>query len=130
MKRMVAAAQETGYLSRNIVFVPPRDAMFLPPERVLLICTGSQGEARAALSRIANHTHPDIYLNEGDVVFFSSQVMRDEFDELMTGAGSKLPQAIRDALLELKPEAAAGSELVRRRSQTYSGCVMRRGLGQ
>ena len=75
LKRMVAAAQETGYLSRNIVFVPPRDAMFLPPERVLLICTGSQGEARAALSRIAAQTHPDIYLTEGDTVFFSSKVI-------------------------------------------------------
>ena len=75
LKRMVAAAQETGYLSRSTVFVPPRDAMFLPPERVLLICTGSQGEARAALSRIANQTHPEIYLTEGDTVFFSSKVI-------------------------------------------------------
>ena len=75
MKRMVAAAQETGYLPRNIPFVPPRDAMFLPPERTMLICTGSQGEARAALSRIAARTHPDIGLDEGDTVFFSSKMI-------------------------------------------------------
>ena len=49
--------------------------MYLPPERVLLICTGSQGEARAALSRIAEGRHPNIYLEEGDTVFFSSKVI-------------------------------------------------------
>ena len=49
--------------------------MYLPPDKVLLICTGSQGEARAALSRIAAGTHPDIYLEEGDTVFFSSKVI-------------------------------------------------------
>ena len=75
LKRMIASAQETGYISKSLPLVPPRDAMYLPPERVLLICTGSQGEARAALARITAGTHPDIYLEEGDTVFFSSKVI-------------------------------------------------------
>ena len=75
LKRMISAAQETGYLPRELPTVPPRDAMFLPPERVMLVCTGSQGESRAALSRIAAQTHPDVYLDEGDCVFFSSKVI-------------------------------------------------------
>jgi len=75
LKRMVAAAQETGYLPRDLTLVSPKDAMYLPPERVLLICTGSQGESRAALSRIAEGSHPNIYLEEGDTVFFSSKVI-------------------------------------------------------
>lgn len=75
LKRMIASAQETGYISRSLPLVPPRDAMYLPPERVLLICTGSQGEARAALARITAGTHPDVYLEDGDTVFFSSKVI-------------------------------------------------------
>ena len=82
LKRMIASAQETGYLSRTLPLVPPRDAMYLPPERVLLICTGSQGEARAALARIAAGTHPHIYLEENDTVFFSSKVIPGNEDEI------------------------------------------------
>ena len=75
LKRMVAAAQETGYLPRGIEFVPPHDAMYLPPNRVMLICTGSQAETRAALNRIANRTHPHISLDRGDITYFSSKVI-------------------------------------------------------
>ena len=82
LKRMVSAAQETGYLPRDLSLVPPRDAMYLPPNKVLIICTGSQGESRAALSRIAEMSHPDIYLEEGDTVFFSSKVIPGNEDEI------------------------------------------------
>ncbi len=82
LKRMVAAAQETGYIPRDLPLVPPRDAMYLPPERVLIVCTGSQGEARAALSRIAEMNHPDIYLEESDTVFFSSRVIPGNEEEI------------------------------------------------
>ena len=71
----------TGYLPRDLSLVPPRDAMCLPPDKVLIICTGSQGESRAALSRIAEISHPDIYLEEGDTVFFSSKVIPGNEDE-------------------------------------------------
>ena len=88
LKRMVSAAQETGYIPRDLSIVPPREAMYLPPERLLLVCTGSQGEARAGLARIAGRSHPDIYLEEGDTVFFSSKVIpgnENEIEQLKKG---------------------------------------------
>ncbi|MEO1014446.1 MAG: ribonuclease J [Pseudomonadota bacterium] len=75
MLRIVAAAQAVDILPSDIEFVEPRDAGYLPKEHVLYLCTGSQGEPRAALSRIARDDHPDIAVNEGDTVIFSSKVI-------------------------------------------------------
>ncbi len=75
MHRIVAAARETGYLDDFPTLVDERDAGYLPPEKVLYLCTGSQGEPRAALSRIATGTHPNISLESGDAVIFSSRII-------------------------------------------------------
>lgn len=75
MHRIVAAAREAGYLSDVPPLVDVRDVGYLPREEVLLLCTGSQGEPRAALWRIANDDHPDAVLEEGDSVVFSSRVI-------------------------------------------------------
>ena len=119
MKRMVAAAQETGYLSRSVAFVPPRDAMFLPPERVLLVCTGSQGEARAALSRIAAQTHPDIYLDEGDTVFFSSKVIPGNEREIEQLKRALDQQGVRVIDEEEEPIHVSGHPCVDELKQMY-----------
>ncbi len=71
--RMTDAARETGYLTDLPPFLTEEDAKRLPPNKVLLICTGSQGEPRAALSRIARDDHPHISLTDGDAVIFSSR---------------------------------------------------------
>ena len=47
----------------------------MPPDKVLYLCTGSQGEPRAALTRIATQSHPQVSLGEGDVVIFSSKII-------------------------------------------------------
>ncbi|NKB45717.1 MAG: MBL fold metallo-hydrolase [Alphaproteobacteria bacterium] len=73
--RIVDAARKTGYLSDDIVFYEAEDAAHLPNDKVLYICTGSQGEARAALNRIAFGSHRDVRLEEGDTVVFSSRVI-------------------------------------------------------
>lgn len=73
MHRMTEAARETGYLTDLPTFLPDDEVDRLPPDKVLLICTGSQGEPRAALSRIARDDHPTISLGEGDTVIFSSR---------------------------------------------------------
>jgi ribonuclease J len=75
LKRMTAAATYAGYLKGIPDLIDPRTANKLPPKDVLLIATGSQGEPRAALSRMAGRQHPDITLNAHDVVFFSSRVI-------------------------------------------------------
>ncbi|HLG89929.1 MAG TPA: ribonuclease J [Alphaproteobacteria bacterium] len=71
--KIVEAARETGYLKGLPDFADGKEAAFLPREKTVLICTGSQGELRAALSRIAAGDHPDIDLESGDTVIFSSR---------------------------------------------------------
>ncbi|MEQ8664440.1 MAG: ribonuclease J [Rhodospirillales bacterium] len=75
LRRMIDSATETGYLSPDLRFLTEDDAGYLPRERALIICTGSQGEPRAALSRIAANDHPRVSLEEGDTVIFSSRVI-------------------------------------------------------
>jgi ribonuclease J len=73
--RIDKAARENGYLNDLPRFLTEEEAGYVPSDRILLICTGSQGEPRAALSRIAREDHPHIVLDEGDVVIFSSRII-------------------------------------------------------
>lgn len=73
MWRMIETAHEAGYLKDETDFVDDREAMLLPRKDVLILCTGCQGEPRAALTRIANDTHPTLRLQSGDTVIMSSR---------------------------------------------------------
>ncbi|HEV8680250.1 MAG TPA: ribonuclease J [Stellaceae bacterium] len=73
--RMEKAARDNGYLADVPRFLTEDEAGYVPRDRILLICTGSQGEPRAALARIAREDHPNIDLEEGDVVIFSSRII-------------------------------------------------------
>ena len=73
--RIDKAARENGYLTDLPRFLTEDEAGYVPTDRILLICTGSQGEPRAALSRIAREDHAHIALEEGDVVIFSSKII-------------------------------------------------------
>ena len=75
MLRIVDAAREVGLLPRSLAFVDPKDAGHLPRQHVLYLCTGSQGEPRAALARIARDDHRDLVLGDGDTVIFSSKII-------------------------------------------------------
>ncbi|MBV9776535.1 MAG: ribonuclease J, partial [Acetobacteraceae bacterium] len=75
LRNLVAAARETGYLSGVPEFVSEDDAGAIPDENLLILITGSQGEPRSALARVAMDTHPRIVLGEGDTVIFSSRVI-------------------------------------------------------
>jgi ribonuclease J len=75
MHRIVAAAKSVGLLADAPQFIDEEDAGSLAPENVLFLCTGSQGEPRAALSRIARGEHRHVTLKEGDTVIFSSRVI-------------------------------------------------------
>jgi ribonuclease J len=75
MERVVQVARETGYLDGVQNFRGADLYGHFPPDKVLALCTGSQGEPRAALSRIANDDHPEVTLNKGDCVIFSSRTI-------------------------------------------------------
>ena len=75
MHRMTAAARSVGMLENVQPFVPDTEAKHFPNDHILFLCTGSQGEERAALSRIASGTHPHLKLGAGDSVVFSSRVI-------------------------------------------------------
>ena len=75
LRNLEAAARECGYLRGLPEFVPEDEAGGIPDDNLLLLCTGSQGEPRSALARIAADTHPNIALGEGDTVIFSSRVI-------------------------------------------------------
>jgi len=75
MHRMTAAAKSVGLLQDVQDFVGEEEAGFFPPEKILYLCTGSQGEPRAALSRIAEGNHRNVTLGPGDTVIFSSRVI-------------------------------------------------------
>jgi ribonuclease J len=73
--RIEHAARETGYFAGVPPFLTDEEASYLPRDKVLLVCTGSQGEPRSALARIAEDDHPEIVLEEGDTVIFSSRII-------------------------------------------------------
>jgi ribonuclease J len=73
--RMVEAAQECGYMLDFPECLSPQDGAYLPKDKVLFICTGSQGEPRASMAKIANDEHRDLVLEAGDTAIFSSRVI-------------------------------------------------------
>lgn len=73
--RYIEAAREAGYLHDLPEFLPEDDAGSVPDDHLLILATGSQGEKRSALARIAGDTHRNIALGEGDTVIFSSRVI-------------------------------------------------------
>ena len=75
MERIAQVARETGYLDGIRDFRSVDVYGHLPPDKVVALCTGSQGEPRAALSRIAADDHPDVAFSRGDRVIFSSRAI-------------------------------------------------------
>jgi ribonuclease J len=75
MERIAQVARETGYLEGIRDFRSAEVFGYLPPEKVVALCTGSQGEARAALARIAEDDHPEVSFSSGDRVIFSSRAI-------------------------------------------------------
>ena len=84
MQRISKAARETGYLQNLPPVLDEEDAAHLPRERLLICCTGCQGESRAALARIARDDHKHLSLTAGDTVIFSSKIIPG--NELTLGA--------------------------------------------
>ena len=75
MERTVQIARELGYFDGVQDFRPMEAYGYLPPDKVVALCTGSQGEPRAALSRIAEDQHPEITFSRGDTVIYSARTI-------------------------------------------------------
>jgi ribonuclease J len=75
MYRVIEAAQETGYLDPDLPVHEESEFENIPARKVVALCTGSQGEARAAMARIALDEHPNVSLEPGDRVIFSSRTI-------------------------------------------------------
>lgn len=75
LRNAVQSARDCGYLTSVRDFISEEEADRLPDDDLLIICTGSQGEERSALAKIAADTHPNISLGEGDTVIFSSRMI-------------------------------------------------------
>jgi len=73
--RMIEAARASGYLSQVGDIAKDDEIPMIPRDKVLILCTGCQGEPRGALSRIAYADHPFVALEEGDTVVFSSKII-------------------------------------------------------
>ncbi|MCE2951179.1 MAG: ribonuclease J [Alphaproteobacteria bacterium] len=72
LHRMLEAARACGYIKTDLL-LKEEEVKSIPRDELLLVCTGSQGEPRAALARIAARQHPHVKLEEGDTVIFSSR---------------------------------------------------------
>ncbi len=75
MHRIYKAAKQCGYLKGLLEPLEPRDAKKISKNKILYLATGSQGEPMGAMSRIINGTHPEVFLESGDCVIFSSKII-------------------------------------------------------
>ncbi len=75
MHRIFKAARQCGYLKNIIDPIDPRDSKNISREKIVYLCTGSQGEPMGAMMRISNYTHPDVFIEKGDAIIFSSKII-------------------------------------------------------
>ena len=75
MHRIYKAARQCGYLNNLIDPIDPREAKKISKEKIEYLCTGSQGEPNGAMTRVSNYIHPDVMIESGDAVIFSSKII-------------------------------------------------------
>ena len=75
MHRIYKAARQCGYLKNLLEPMDLREAKKIPREKIIYLCTGSQGEPNGAMMRISNYIHPDVLIESGDTVIFSSKII-------------------------------------------------------
>ncbi len=75
MHRIYKAAKQCGYLKNIIEPIDSREAKNFSREKIVYLCTGSQGEPMGAMMRISNSIHPDVFIEKGDAVIFSSKII-------------------------------------------------------
>ena len=117
LRRIDDAARENGYLANVPAFLDEEDTGHIPADKVLIVCTGSQGEPRAALARIAAGEHGNVTLGDGDAVIFSSRIIPGNEAAIGRLHNALVARGIRvisteDAIVHVSGHPARG-ELVR-----------------
>ncbi|MBQ4874585.1 MAG: ribonuclease J [Rickettsiaceae bacterium H1] len=74
LMRIINAAKESGYL-QEVEFISPEEASQKPRDKIMLLCTGCQGDVMSAANRLANNTHRLFELQKGDTIIFSSKII-------------------------------------------------------
>ncbi|MBO6895318.1 MAG: ribonuclease J [Roseibium sp.] len=113
MRRVIEVSAELGYLEGLKPFHDEEAFGYLPREKVVLLCTGSQGENRAALARIAAGDHRNIALSKGDMVIFSSRTIpgnEKAVGEVLNNLADKDAQIVtdKDALVHVSGHPRRG----------------------
>jgi ribonuclease J len=75
MHRIYKAAKQCGYLQNLVEPVDPRDAKKIARNKIIYLCTGSQGEPMGAMNRVVNGIHPDVFIEQDDTIIFSSKII-------------------------------------------------------
>ena len=75
MHRIYKVAKQCGYLKNIIEPIDAREAKKFAREKIIYLCTGSQGEPMGAMKRISNYSHPDVFIEKNDAVIFSSKII-------------------------------------------------------
>jgi len=95
IKRVVDVATELGYLAGLPEFIPEEDYGYIPRENVVILCTGSQGEPRAALAKLARDEMRNLSLSPGDTVIYSSRVIPGNEKAILATKNLLIEQGIR-----------------------------------
>src|SRR5262249_48532054 len=133
MERIAQVARETGYLDGVQEFRSVEVYGHLPPDKVLALCTGSQGEPRAALSRIAHDDHPEVALSRGDRVIFSSRAIPGNEKALtgvLTGLVARGTKVTRDPPFLLHVPGHPGIQNLRDRTGGWRPKIRTRVQGE
>ncbi len=95
MKRVIDVSSELGYLQGLPEFLPEDRFGFIPRDKAVIICTGSQGEPRAALSKLARDEMKNVALSPGDIVIYSSRAIPGNEKAILTVKNALIEQGVR-----------------------------------
>lgn len=117
LRRVIDVATELGYLEGLPDFLSEEDYGFIPRENIVILCTGSQGESRAALAKLARDEMRNVALSPGDMVIYSSRVIPGNEKAILETKNLLIEQGIRviedgDALVHVSGHPRRG-ELLR-----------------
>ncbi|MDD3371867.1 MAG: ribonuclease J, partial [Alphaproteobacteria bacterium] len=117
--RTAEVAEECGYLPEFNEFLSENEAMLSPRDKIVIVATGCQGEARAALWRIAVEDHPEIDLDTGDTVVFSSREIPGNEKQIARLQNSLIARGLRVLTAQDRPVHVSGHSAQEELAELY-----------